>query len=158
MIIIRMPEFKTWYKSVPGGEAHGEWQLDVLEVIEALMWIWSATHWWLEQTHGLESKKKKKKTWKKGKKNGHALRHFNKQHMFLWGGYSTLDRWVPRGANTSRKTLTTSCQLLSGESLWVLWVALNPNTCQCLWFEPGQMLTKGFREAFLYLKRSKPHK
>ena len=33
-----MYKFKTErYKSVPGGKEHGEWQLDVLWVIEALM-------------------------------------------------------------------------------------------------------------------------
>lgn len=32
---------------------------------------------------------------------GHATRHLNKQHMFHWDGYSTLDWWVPTGADGS---------------------------------------------------------
>lgn len=33
-------------------------------------------------------------------KKVHAFRRFNKQHMFHWGGYSTLDLWVPTGVSS----------------------------------------------------------
>lgn len=58
----------------PRGHKSLEWNIQSDAVTEALMWIWSATHWWLEQTCGLESREKKL----------NPLRRFNKQHMLHW--------------------------------------------------------------------------
>lgn len=81
------------YKSV-------EWNVEPDAVTEALSGILSARHWWFKQTCGLEAGREKKREKKRTMKQ--PLRRFNKQHMFHWEGYSTLDWGVPTGA-TSRE-------------------------------------------------------
>lgn len=127
-----------------------EWQPDVPWVIEALMWIWSATHWWLEQTCGLENRRQEKK------KKGHALRRFNKQHMFHRGGYSTLDWWVPTRVNSRAGRLWQDpvryyqgrCYESSG------WLSV-PILVSVCGLSLDRFLTKGLRKP--YLKNETKH-